>query len=56
MVGFPRSLPQCRKTLAGRGFHGMSTLPIIGSSARKWNRFSIFICNEISVASCSPIA
>jgi hypothetical protein len=56
MIFFLRDLPQCRKTLAGWGFQGIPTLPIIGRSVGKWNRFSIFICHEISVASGSPIA
>jgi hypothetical protein len=42
------ALPQ---TLVGQGIHGMPTLPIIGSSAPDWNRFSIFIYIEIFIAS-----
>jgi hypothetical protein len=42
------ALPQ---SLARPGFHGMPTEPIIGSATHEWNRFSIFICNEIFVAS-----
>jgi hypothetical protein len=56
MIVFSPGLPQCRKTLAGRAFEGKPTEPIIGTRAHEWNRFSIFICNEISVATAWTIA
>ncbi|HKT98023.1 MAG TPA: hypothetical protein VJS30_16060 [Paraburkholderia sp.] len=48
------------QTLAGPAFQSttddMLTEPIIGSAERDWNKFSIFICNEIFVATGLSIA
>jgi hypothetical protein len=41
--------PNARRT-------GLLTLPIIGSRRIKWNVFSIFICNEIFIATPWKIA
>jgi hypothetical protein len=49
--GFPLLVAALPQSLARLEFHGMPTEPIIGSVSHEWNRFSIFICNEIFVAS-----
>jgi len=53
LAAVPQTLarPAFRSTL-----RGLLTEPIIGSARRDWNRFSIFICNEIFIATAPAIA